>query len=42
MKCLEENEESTLLLTEYMRSGGIGTPETMYLKMRAWCSSSCH
>lgn len=25
-----------------MSSGGIGTPDTMYLKMRAWCSSSCH
>lgn len=34
--------ESMLLLIVKRRSGGIGIPETMYLKMRAWCSSSCH
>ena len=33
---------SMLLLIVKRRSGGIGIPETMYLKMRAWCSSSCH
>ena len=38
----EESEESKLRLTEKRRSGGMGRPETMYLKMRAWCSSSCH
>ena len=38
----EESEESKLRLTEKRRSGGMGKPETMYLKMRAWCSSSCH
>lgn len=41
-KSLAEMEESKLLFTEKIRSGGIGTPETMYLNMRAWCSSSCH
>ena len=39
---LEVNEESKLLLTAQMRSVGIGTPNTMYLKIRSWCSSSCH
>lgn len=35
-------ESKVLLLIPKRRSGGIGMPETMYLKMRAWCSSSCH
>ena len=40
---LEDIEEySRLLLTVEMRSGGIGTPDTMYLKIRACCSNSCH
>lgn len=42
VKSLEDSEESRLLLMEKMRSGGIGVPETMYLKTRACCSSSCH
>lgn len=42
-KSLEETEEyCKLLLTKQMSSGGTGTPDTKYLKMRAWCSSSCH
>lgn len=33
---------SNPLLMGYKRSDGIGIPATIYLKIRAWCSSSCH
>lgn len=33
---------ATLLRMGFSRSGGTLTPAIMYLKMRAWCSSSAH
>ena len=48
MRSLDGSEEELLeeskwlLLMVKRRSGGIGIPEAMYLKIRAWCSSSCH
>lgn len=42
MRNFDEREESRLVLIVKRRSEGMGIPETMYLKTRAWCSSSCH
>lgn len=39
---MEAGSRYKLLLMGPMRSWGTGAPEAMYLKMRAWCSSSCH
>ena len=34
--------DSKLLWIGSTRSGGTGKPATIYLKIKAWCSSSCH
>lgn len=34
--------DSKLLWIGSIRSGGTGRPATIYLKIKAWCSSSCH
>lgn len=42
MLSFEEREEEWELVLRVRRSGGMGVPETMYLKISACRSSSCH